>query len=390
MNKVKYYLAAMALVLPAFVGLPTYAEPGDELGDELQGGDVVLVGDPDELVGSGDGCDGDECDDELDDGKLRNVDGDFVALSSVTLSSSNVSVAVGEQKFLTVSYNEGFDTANMDEWETTIEFTSGDNDYTAWAYYDGDYEDDQYEVYVHDWNSIYVYGNEIGSATYTVRAVDLAGNEATATITITVIDALGSDYGAVYENDGSVISVSYELGATFGDPIAGGREVKVALVPMTEALQLLDSRLNAVLDVSVVDENGAVIPVSNNDIEMWMGVRKSLLGDLADAETLYFQVVYIENGAIAQYFDTYDVEDDGWGWMFTVSGLSHFSQYGILVSTTPFNSAAEMNALLAPNTGVFTRTSNSTLSTTELMATIAILSTVLAAYGAVRYSKRSR
>ena len=348
MGKIKYFVATLALMTSTFVGLPTYAEPGDELDD------------------------------------------DPVALSSVTVNPTAVSVAVGEKKFVTVSYNDGFDTNYLDGDSTTVEWPEGDGTYNAWVYFDGHYEDDQYEVYVHDWNSIYVYGNKIGTETYTVRAVDLAGNEVTATIEVTVADALGSGYAGVYEGDGDSYNVNYELGATFGTPVAGGREIKTALVPMTDALRLLDSRLNAVLEITVVGENGNAIPVSGNNIEMWMGVRKEMLGDLANAETLYFKVVYIENGAIAQYFDTYDVEDDGWGWMFTVNGVSHLSQYGILVSTTPFDSAEEMNALLAPNTGVFTGSGNSSLSTTGLLITIAVFGAILAIYGAVKHSKREQ
>ncbi len=379
MNKIKYGLVAGVMML-SFAGssaLPTFAEPC-EVGDEAceaQSSDVILVGDTDELL-------------------LQNQNSDPVALATVTATPASVSVALGEEKTITVSYNEGFDIENLDETETGIEFASGDDEYVAYIGFNGEYNHDT-EMYEEDWNSVYVYGNEIGTATYTLTATDNDGNVATTSITVTTEDALGSGYANVGEETDDYYMVNYEVGATFATPVAGGRDLSLELVPMTDALRALDDNLNTVLEINVVDENDNVVPVSGNDTEMWFGVRKEMLGDLAEAEQLYFQVAYIEDGAIAQFYDAYDIEDDGWGWMFSVDGINHFSQYGILVSETPFESAESRNAKItdakAPDSGALTDNSGTeALNNTSLITTIVICTAALAGYSAVKRFKADR
>lgn len=354
MKKLKYVLPAAALAFSAFVGLPAYAD------------DPILVGDPDEILGS------------------------TVALSTVTATPATFSLAVGERQTATVTYNEGFDVANISS--ASLTYKSGDYEYTAYAGFDGEYNDETME-YVQDYTSFYVYGNQVGSAVYTISATDNDGNEASTDIAVTVRKALGSDYAAVdgpcedgFDNE----CVLYEVGATFGTPVEGATDLSMELVPMTDVLAALDGNLNAVVDLTVKDEDGNVIPVDDNDIEAWFGIRMAELGELANADQLYFQVIYIEDGAIVKYYDTVDVENDGWGWMFTVKGLSHFSRYGILVSDTPFDSAENRNALLPPNTGVYTGTDEgATVNYTGLIVTVSVMTAMLVAYKIVEYRRNN-
>lgn len=379
MSKIKYGLVAGATALAFSVSnvLPTFAElcEAEEEGCVVQSDNEVLVRDPDGSL-------------------LQNTDGDLVALSTVTVTPTNISVALGEEKNIAVSYNEGFNVEDIDNTETSIELKEGDDDWIAYVGFDGEYD---YETgtFNADWNSIYVYGNIIGTATYTVTVTDNEENVATADFTVTTEDALGSAYGGIEDPDAEdSYTVNYEAGVTFSTPVAGGRKLKLALVPMTDALQALDDKLSAVLEINVVGEDNNVIPVSDNNTEMWFGVRKEMLGEFADAEELYFQVVYIDNGAIVKYFDVHDIEDDGWGWMFDVDGINHFSQYGILVSDAPFEDAESRNASLstdeesasAPDSGAFT--GNGDFSVAGGVGAVAILGVIVAAVGVVKFSRR--
>ncbi len=361
MNRIKYGVVAgvTALSFSLVFGSPAFAEPDDP--GESGGDDVILVGDPNDIL-----------------------DSSYVEVSSVTVSPASVSVAVGEKKLIAVSYNSGFDVANISGAETNITFKSGDDQYTAYVGFDGEYDFDANE-YIADYNSIYVDGNYIGSAVYTVTVTDTNGNTATADINVEVRDALASSWNAVEEicDDGEdvAICVLYEVGVQFGTPIEGARGIGVKLVSMTDELQALDANLLAILDLTVFDENNEVIPVSDNNIDAFFGIRKKELGDLADAEELYFQLVYIKDGVIVERYDVSDIEDDGWGWMFDVSGLSHFSNYGILVSTTP----------IAPNTGGYTNTeAGSYRDNTALIITVTVMTVFLTIYNSVAYLRRNK
>lgn len=365
MKRVKYYLTAVVIGLSAFVGMPVYAEPDSDT-IVLDNNDVILVGDPDDLLNSG----------------------DAVSLTTVTANPTEISVAIGEEKYIAVSYNDGFVVSDIDAAGVT--YKSGDYQYTAFVGFEGNYDG---EIFAHDYNTVYVYGNQMGSAVYTITVEDKDGNEASTDFTVTVRDALGSDYDAIDGDCGDGPDdecVIYESGATFGTPIEGGRDYKMQLVPMTDVLKALDGNLNSVFDLYVIDANGAVVPVADNNIEIWFGIRMAELGELADADQLFFQVVSIEDGVIVKYFDTEDVEDDGWGWMFTVKGITHFSQYGILVSDTPFPSAEDRNnAILPPNTGTFTGdAAGVTANYVALIATVTAMAVILLGYKIVEYRRK--
>ena len=308
---------------------------------------------------------------------------DVTALSSVTVNPSSVNVAIGEEKEIVLSYNEGFDIANLSDPDTNVAFTSGDYEYTAYVGFKGEYNEETHN-YERDFNSIYVYGNQMGTAVFTVTAMDQNGNTATADIAVTVRDALGSGYAAVtHVDDEGMTDTLYEAGASFGTPIEGGRKLNLALVPMTDQLQALDENLKAVLNITVLDKDGNIIPVDNNNIEFWFGINK----DVLEEEYQYYQIAYIKDGKIAEYFDVYDFEDDGWGYMMSFLS-SHCSDYGILASNTPFESAESRNAAIAtdegngaPNTGAPTK-SDETVSVSSLgtVAAVVILAALVVCY----------
>lgn len=313
-----------------------------------------------------------------------------VDLSSVSVEPTEISVAIGEEKHIVASYNSGFDTANLDAEETNVAFASGDDEWVAYTGFEGEYDG---ETFQHDFNSIYVYGNNIGTAVYTVTATDTKGNEATTTFTVTVRQALGYGYDDItFEDEEGWTQTAFEAGAKFTTPVEGGNDIKLAQVPMTADLQALDPDMKAVLDVVVIDKDGNVIPVENNDIEMWFGINKAKLAEAYQ----YFQIAYIKDGKIVAYIDVTNIEDDGWGYMLDF-GTSHLSSYAILASNTPFESADSRNAKLpqddsgagAPNTGAFTGGEEASLmSNSGLIATITVLSLVLAVYGAIKYAKQ--
>ena len=281
MKQIKYGVVAGITMLSFSLSsiVPTFAEPCDDPEGNCQtsGGDVILVGDPDEL--------------------------NSVALSSVSVQS-NISVAIGEQVFLPVTYNEGFDVADIDQTQTYIDQQSGD-DYFTYSGFDGRWDESTHE-FIQDSTTFYVYGSKPGSGTFILRATDVNGNQVSTQFTVTVEDALMYNYDYVDDGQGEV---SYEGGAQFTTPVAGGRSLSIELVPLTDALRALDPNLTAVLDINVLDKNGNVVPVNNNEVEIWLGINKNVLS----ADASHFQIVYIENGKITQYIDPTEVEDDGWG-----------------------------------------------------------------------------
>ncbi|MBR6505746.1 hypothetical protein IKT18_02860 [Candidatus Saccharibacteria bacterium] len=360
MHRIKYGLVAGVTALSFSLAsvLPAFAEPDDP--DE-PGGGTVLVGDPDDIL-----------------------DSSYTPISSVTVSPATLSLAVGERTTIAVSYNNGFSVANIKGSDTGVAFKSGDDEYTAYVGFDGEYDSEAHE-FIPDYNSIYVDGNYIGSAVYTVTVTDTNGNTATTDFTVEVRDALASSWSSVEEiceEDGeAMICVLYEVGADFGTPIEGGRGIRVEIVPMTDELQALDEHLFTILDLTVFDENNETIPVSDNDISGFFGIRKEELGDLADAEELFFQIVYIKDGEIVERYDVTDIEDDGWGWMFSFAGLSHFSNYGIIVSDSPLD---------APNTGEYTMVEKGSYrDNTALIITVVVMTVVLTIYNAVNYVKKN-
>lgn len=313
-----------------------------------------------------------------------------IGLSSVTVNPTEVSVALGEEKEVVVSYNSGFETTNLDDTGTNVEFTSGDDEYVAYVGFNGQYDGETYQT---DYNSIYVYGNEIGTSVYTVTTTDVNGNTATATINVTTREALSYAYDAItFVSDEGWTEASFEAGVDFDTPVEGGRNIKLTEVPMTDDLQALDENMKAVLDIVVVDKDGTIIPVDSNSIKMWFGVNKA---ELAEGEQ-YFQIAYIKDGKIVEFIDVDNVEDDGWGFMFDFH-TTHCSAYAILASDTPFESAESRNAKLpqddsgigAPNTGAFTKGSEtSVVSDSGLIATFTVLSLILAVHEALKYAKR--
>lgn len=324
------------------------------------------------------------------------------ALTNITLGASSVTTSVRIEKQLSVTYNDGFLTSdiNDDYTLTGVELKSGEDvAYVGFVY---NYTDEQMEIPEIDYNAIYVYGYQPGAGVYTVKVTDTAGNTATADLAVTVDNALGMGYGSVDMDCGALYcDAAYEVGATFLPSVQGATHLSVKQVPMTSALQALDENLLAVLDISAVDDDENVVPVTNTEINAWMGIHKDVLG----VENPYFQIVYIEGGAIAQYYDVENIDDDGWGYLFDVT-LSHLSNYGILASATPFESAAARNAKLAksnvesettsdestttikaPNTGAMTSAAKS--GAENSLAIIATVMVALSCGAAVRLGKRN-
>ncbi|MDO5451687.1 MAG: hypothetical protein Q4F56_01200 [Candidatus Saccharibacteria bacterium] len=367
MKQIKYGVVAGITMLSFSLSsiVPTFAEPCDDPEGNCQtsGGDVVLVGDPDEL--------------------------NSVALSSVSVQS-NISVAIGEQVFLPVTYNEGFEVANIDQTQTLIDQQTGE-EYFAYTGFDGRWDESTHE-FIQDSTTFYVYGNRVGSGTFTLRATDVNGNQASTQFTVTVRDALGSAYDAItYTSDEGWMQARYEAGAEFGTPIEHGSGIKLTEVPLTADLQALDENLKAVLDIVVIDKDGAIIPVDGNSIRMWFGINKEMLTE----DYQYFQIAYIKDGKIKEYIDVENIEDDGWGYIFDFA-TTHCSAYAILASNTEFPSAAERNALIpaddapaSPDTGALAESSEGGATTDHALAVAMVaLSTMAVTYGVLRFSKR--
>ena len=294
------------------------------------------------------------------------------ALTAVNLSETSVTVALGEEKYIAVSYNEGFLNSEIDGdvLATTVSYKSGTEN-AAYVGFEVTWEDSER---ISDYDSIYVYGNQVGTAVYTVKVTDKQGNVATKDITVVVEDALSSDYG--YDEEAGV-----EAGVTFETPVEGGRTVEVTGETLTDELQALDDDLKVVLDITVKDEDGNTIEVADNEITVWVGINKELVGDATK-----FQIVYIKDGKILEYFDPTEISDDGWGWIISFK-TTHLSQYGILASTTEFESAEDRNALIAPDTGVFTAGDGSSMDYRGLIATVVAMTTMVVVMEIATYRK---
>lgn len=300
------------------------------------------------------------------------------ALTAVNLSTSAVTVAINEEKAVTISYNEGF---NLDEIDTDPELTyvtykSGDEE-AAWIGFDGEYVDD--DEYVFDYNSLYVYGSQAGEVVYTVTITDKAGNSISKDITVTVEDALKVGGDAVLVDDMPV----YFVIAEFETPVEGATAVEVTGEEMTEELQALDENLQFVFDVKAVDEDGNPVEVSGNKVKLSIEGPEEQFGDFD-----YYQIVYIKDGVIVEYIDPISNKECNDGWCSISFETSHFSTYGVLASNEEFAAAEDRNALLAPETGAFTANGGSSMDYRGLIATVVAMTVMMIVMEIATYRKR--
>lgn len=292
-------------------------------------------------------------------------------LKSIKLANTEVTLTIGEEFVTGITYNQGFDLSNVFTFDVK-QVGLGENESSIAGIWWGTDE----ETMRPNYNKLSIWGNIAGSATFKVTITDMMGNSAEATIKVTVEDVLkgGGDNGS--DKDGNFYYAQVE----FDKAIEGAERIGVELKTIPSA-QAENSNLKVVLDVSVYDKNGKVISVKDNKIKIFLAVSEKMIG----GEFSAIQLVYLdENGEIKEYIDP-----DEWQYVPGVHGMpgqytivfttTHLSNYGILASNTPFDSAANKNKLLAPNTGAFARVSEgakTTGVTTDMIMTIVCTITV--------------
>ena len=282
----------------------------------------------------------------------ENTEGKFVVSQMQVVSNINVAtsaeVDLGEEKKIGVSYNNGFLVSDIDADESGIVYESGTSGNVAWFAVD-----DEGNA---DFNTMVVYGSEVGSTTFKIIIKDIAGNEITKNVTVTVRDALkAGGYGNMN---------SYTSYVEFKNSVAGGRSIYSKIEAKTAAeLEAIDKDLKLLLDIVVKDADDKTIDVKNNEITITLYVKKSLLGENIKG----IQIAYVKDGRIVEYIDPESCELRTEGdeeWYQIIFKTTHLSDYGILTSSTTFPSAADRNAALgaaedeaeadAPDTGRFT------------------------------------
>lgn len=304
-----------------------------------------------------------------------------VALKTIELDKKSIELNKGGEAVLNITYGpEDFDLENlgyvngMPKDFDISSSTAGSPFVYCYTYYNSDKDEE-------DLTKLVCSGYEAGSGKVVVTASDDDGNTATAEIDVIVKDALESGYAYIDDDNGNYVVA----GANFEKPIEGADHLDIKFKALPEA-QADNEELKLVVDIKVYDKNGEVVPVKDNKVTVTIQVEKAILG----GEFKHFQIVYLdENGKTEEWFDPTKVEyDDVMGIYYITFETSHFSQYGVLASNTAFTSAATLNALKAPNTGVFTHaTEASSYSNNEIVAIIVVLSAISLA-GAAVFAKR--
>lgn len=314
-----------------------------------------------------------------------------VSINGITLGSSSLTMNVGGKASTTISY------APSNFAITSVSFVYGSpEDYDSSSYeespfaycsvYDSDssFSSSSSEPSV-NYNKLTCRGYAAGSGTVLVTARDVNGNEVTATLNVTVNDALAGANDWDMDEDGNF----YGAMVTFENAVEGGSYVEVEAVDAPEA-QADNTDLKAVFDITVKDENDNVVSVKDNNVTIVLQISKEQLGGVFK----FFQIVYLDvNGLIQEWFDPSDVDyDEENGIYYITVSVPHLSQYGVLASNTAFMSADILNALHAPDTGKFTYTvsdsKNAATGSNFGVVAAAVFSAAVVLAGAAVFTKR--
>ncbi len=273
-----------------------------------------------------------------------------VALRTISLSADSAKINKGGKVTFDVTYGpEDFDIKNV-SWISGIpeDFNGngslGSSPFTScWMESVGGSKD-----YKEDPTKVTCSGIKAGSGKVIITAHDTNGNSASAEVMITVADALESGESYVYDEGTDTYMTAM---AEFKNPVEGADHIKIEVKPIAES-QSNNKELKVVVDVTAYDASDNVVPVKDNEVTVMIVVDKKTIGGNFD----YFQIVYLdENGDIKEYFDPIKVEYDEVNELYNITfKTSHFSNYGVMASNTQFTSAAMLNKLLSPNTGIFT------------------------------------
>ena len=304
-----------------------------------------------------------------------------VSLTDITLGATTFNMDIGDYATTSITYTPAdFDFATITGFYCEPTSENYEEDYIAECYFEYDEELEQVDI-----NTLVLYGYQAGTVNYTIRITDGNGNTVSTTFDVTVNDALkrSGDWTSDAEMN------FYGVMAEFEEPVVGGSYIEAEVVELPEEVLEGEENLKVLFEVTVKDEDGNTIPVSGNEIEITLQIDENVF----EEEYEYFQIVYIdEDGNIAEYFDPIEVVHE-YGMYYITFRTTHLSSYGVLASSTAFESAATLNAALAlhaADTGVFTEPvagARASDASTEVMVAVVALSAVVLA-GAAVFAKR--
>ena len=110
-------------------------------------------------------------------------------------------------------------------------------------------------------------------------------------------------------------------------------------------------------DFDVVDRNGNPVPITNNDLDVYLEIDEETYNKLSGYDKVY--VVYFENGVEVERFEAELEKEEHPGyptWYYVKFKTTHMSTYAIVGVNNP----------VAPETGVITRESGSAVAATVL------------------------